>query len=162
VGYRLEPFDRSDAAAVLSWARTPDEREAWASIADQEPTVEIFDRWHAEDGVHPFGFFGDDGLVGYGEVWEDRDEREAEVARVIVDPRRRGRGVGRALVAALAGRARELGYREIWVRVVPENAAAISAYSAAGFVRTTSDEESRFNEGQPSEYVWMRLGPARI
>jgi RimJ/RimL family protein N-acetyltransferase len=156
VDYRLEPFDRADAATVLSWAGTLGEREAWASITDDEPGVEIFERWHADDGVHPFGFFEGDRLVGYGEVWEDRDEQEAELARLIVDPAERGRGVGRGLARSLADRARALGYDEVWVRVVPENAAAIRAYSAAGFVRTTPEEESRFNEGQPREYVWMR------
>ncbi|MGZ4110410.1 MAG: GNAT family N-acetyltransferase [Actinomycetota bacterium] len=154
--YRLEPFDRSKAVTVLSWARSPEEREAWASIRG-ESDVSIFDRWHAEDGVHPFGFFVGDRFLGYGEVWEDPDEHEAELARVIVDPQMRGRGVGRGMVELLSERARALGYDDVWVRVVPSNEPAIKAYTAAGFVRTTPEEESRFNEGQPREYVWMRL-----
>jgi [ribosomal protein S18]-alanine N-acetyltransferase len=157
VEYRLGPFDRSTAATVLSWARSPEEREAWASITETEPDVSVFDRWHADDGVHPFGFFVGDRLLGYGEVWEDRDEHEAELSRLIVDPQMRGRGVGRRMVELLSERARALGYDDVWVRVVASNEPAIKAYAAAGFVRTTPEDETRFNEGQPREYVWMRL-----
>ncbi len=155
--YRLEPFDRAHAPAVLSWARTPEEREAWASIADPEPDVSIFDRWHADEDVRPFGLFEGDRLVGYGEIWLDPEEHEAELARLIVDPAERGRGVGRAMVRSLAERARELGFDDVWLRVVPENERAMRAYAAAGFVRATRDQESEFNEGQPRAYVWMLL-----
>jgi RimJ/RimL family protein N-acetyltransferase len=156
VEHRLEAFDRSDAATVLSWARSPEEREAWASITDDVDET-IFERWHAENGVHPFGFLRGDRLTGYGEIWEDADEHEAELARLIVDPEMRGRGLGRRMVELLSQRARERGLDDVYVRVVPTNAAATNAYSAAGFVRTTPEEESRFNQGQPREYVWMRL-----
>jgi ribosomal protein S18 acetylase RimI-like enzyme len=156
VEYRLEPFDPAHAATVLSWARTPEERDAWASIPEREPDVSVFDRWHADEDVHPFGFFEDDRLVGYGEVWEDREEHEAELARLIVDPQMRGRRVGRSMVRLLVGRARALGYEDVWVRVVPSNTVAIKAYAATGFVRATAEQESAFNEGQPRAYVWMR------
>jgi [ribosomal protein S18]-alanine N-acetyltransferase len=156
VDHHLEPFDRADAATVLSWARTPEEREAWAALAEA-PDEGIFDRWHADEDVHAFGFVVDGRLAGYGEIWEDPEEREAELARLIVDPAIRGRGVGRAMVRLLAARARERGYDDVWVRVLPSNEPAIKAYVAAGFVRTTPEEEARFNEGQPRAYLWMRL-----
>jgi ribosomal protein S18 acetylase RimI-like enzyme len=157
VGYRIERFDRADAARILSWARTPEERDAWASITQTDPDVSILDRWHAEDDVHPFGLVQGYRVIGYGEIWEDPEEHEAELARLIVDPAERGRGAGRSMVRLLVGRARALGYEEVWVRVLPSNAPAIRAYAAAGFVRTTPQEESRFNRGQPRAYVWMRL-----
>ena len=99
----------------------------------------------------------DGSAVGYGEVWEDPDEDEAELARLIVDPARRGRGVGRTLAAALLAEARRLGWSDVWLRVVPGNEPAIRAYAAAGFARATSDEERAFNVGQPVAYVWMRV-----
>ena len=155
--YRLEPFDRANAPAVLSWARTREEREAWASITEPEPDASIFDRWVADADVRAFGFFEEDRCIGYGEIWLDPEEGEVELARIILDPATRGRGVGRAFVRALVGRARDVGYDEIWLRVVPENERAITAYAAAGFVRTTPEEESTFNDSQPREYVWMRV-----
>jgi len=157
VDYLLEPFDRADAATILSWARTPEEGEAWAAIAEPVANESVFDRWHADADVHPLGFVEDGRLVGYGEIWEDADEHEAELARLIVDPDARGRGVGREMVRLLTARARERGFEDVWVRVVPSNEPALHAYAAAGFVRTTAEAESAFNAGQPRAYVWMRF-----
>jgi len=65
---------------------------------DHLPTLADLARWHAEPDVVPFALELDDGeVVGYGELWEDREEDEAELARLVVDPARRGRGHGRAL-----------------------------------------------------------------
>jgi ribosomal protein S18 acetylase RimI-like enzyme len=126
-------------------------------------TLDDLHRWHAGPDVVPFVFVETDGtggerLVGYGELWEDRELDEAELARLVVDPVQRGRGHGRALTRALAVEARRRGFEEVWLRVVPENAAAIRAYAAAGFVRTTPEDEAEFNAGQPRVYVWMRAG----
>jgi ribosomal protein S18 acetylase RimI-like enzyme len=106
--------------------------------------------------VHAYVLFAGDRLCAYGEVWEDREEDEAELARIVVAPSERGRGLGRALVRQLAAEAAEMGFRDIWVRVIPSNAAALACYEGAGFVRTTTEEEERFNREQPYDYVWLR------
>jgi ribosomal protein S18 acetylase RimI-like enzyme len=142
---------------VLSWARTGEEQRRWASIAQPDPDESIFDRWHAVAGVHAYELDADDVPIGYGEVWEDPDEGEAELARIIVAPEWRGRGFGRALVSFLARRAKDAGFCDIWVRVVPANATAIATYASAGFERASDEDEMRFNAGQPERYVWMRL-----
>ena len=95
-------------------------------------------------------------VVGYGEVWEDPDEGEAELARIVVDPALRGEGMGRRLVTLLAREARRLGYDNVWLRVAPDNAAALASYGAAGFTRATLEVEAAFNTGQPHAYAWMR------
>ena len=94
--------------------------------------------------------------MAYGEIWEDPDESEAELARLIVDPSKRGRGVGRRLATALADEALRLGWSDIWLRVVPDNEPALRAYAAAGFVRATTAEEGAFNIGQRVAFVWLR------
>ena len=82
---------------------------------------------------------------------------------MIVAPDRRGRGIGRLFVGRLADRARASGFGEVWIRVVPTNAAALACYAHAGFLRASPEQEAAFNHGQPREYVWMRSGrsPAR-
>jgi ribosomal protein S18 acetylase RimI-like enzyme len=95
--------------------------------------------------------------IGYGEVWEDPEAGEAELARIILAPAWRGRGFGRMLVILLAKRAKDAGFEDVWVRVVPANSAAIATYSSAGFERASAEEEAEFNTGQPERYVWMRL-----
>lgn len=97
-----------------------------------------------------------DGAIAYGELWEDRDADEAELARLIVDPARRGKGIGRTLTRALADEAHRRGFGAVWLRVVPDNVRALAAYAAAGFVRATTAEEAEFNVGQPVTYLWLR------
>jgi ribosomal protein S18 acetylase RimI-like enzyme len=94
-------------------------------------------------------------LVGYGEVWTDGEEREAELARLIVDPDRRDRGLGRTLVGLLLERAR-LAYPDVFLRVHPANAAALRCYAAAGLRRVPPADEAAFNAGQPVSYVWLK------
>lgn len=95
------------------------------------------------------------------EVWEDQTEGEAELAKILVAPDVRGRGVGRRFVGLLVQRARERGFDEIWLRVLPSNAPALACYVHAGFVRARPEEEARFNEGQPRAYVSMSLPKGR-
>jgi ribosomal protein S18 acetylase RimI-like enzyme len=124
---------------------------------DALPDAATFARWHAEPDVVPFGLRdGDDRLVAYGELWEDRDADEAELARLVVDPAIRGQRIGQALTRALADEARRRGFGSVWLRVVPDNAPALAAYAAAGFVRATDAEAAEFNTGQPVTYVWLR------
>lgn len=101
-------------------------------------------------------WFDGETLVGYGEVWEDREEHEAELARLVIAPQYRGRGHGRAMTRALAEEAHRRGFDGVWLRVVAENVAARRAYEAAGFERATPEQEAAFNVGQPRAYVWMR------
>jgi ribosomal protein S18 acetylase RimI-like enzyme len=149
---------------VLSWVTSEDEAEAWASVGGAARDPDLFARWHADPDVRPFLCVDADGEpCGYGEVWCDPEADEAELARILVDPAVRGRGVGRALVGLLAGEARGAGYRDIWLRVISWNEPALACYRAAGFVRASFEEEQEFNQGQPHDYVWMRMartGPA--
>ena len=153
----LADFEDRYADFVVGWVRSSREAEAWASLGPGQLDRSLFARWHAENGVVPCVGVVGDAVCAYGEVWEDHDENEAELARIIVAPHRRGQGVGRRFVSLLVDEAGRRGFSEIWLRVVPGNAPAIACYAAAGFVRATADEEAEFNEGQPRAYEWMRF-----
>jgi ribosomal protein S18 acetylase RimI-like enzyme len=66
--------------------------------------------------------------------------------------------LGRRLVHELLVEARRLGWKDVWLRVAPDNMPALRAYAAAGFSRATVEEEAAFNIRQPVAFVWMR-GP---
>jgi ribosomal protein S18 acetylase RimI-like enzyme len=153
--FRLVPYEPGDAATIAGWIQTPEEAARWASI-DRLPDAATFERWHAEPDVVPFTVHAADGIVAYGELWEDRHADEAELARLVVDPASRGRGIGRTLARALADEAWRRGFGAVWLRVVPSNVAALAAYTAAGFVRAGPEEEAEFNVGQPLAYLWLR------
>ena len=157
---RLAPYRAEHGPIIVGWLNTVDEAAAWAGV-DRLPRLEDLARWHTEPDVFPFAWVDGDVLVGYGEIWEDRDEDEAELARLVVAPDHRGRGHGRALTRALAEEAHRRGFEHVWLRVVPENAAARRAYEAAGFERATPDEETAFNVNQRRAYVWLRDAGSR-
>ena len=154
---RLEPFVEAHARTVLGWVESAEEADRWASAGSRVLEPALLREWHADPEVRPYVGFEGSEPVGYGEVWEDRDADEAELARILVAPALRRRGIGRRLTALLGERARESGFADVWLRVVPDNEPALAAYRAAGFVRTSPEEEASFNDGQPCAYVWMKL-----
>lgn len=144
----LVPFSSDRGVAALGWV-----------VAEWPEAAQLLAAWHADPDVRPYLLTVESGdLIGYGEVWVDAEEDEAELARLVIDPALRGRGHGRLLTTLLTAEARRLGFSDIWLRVVPENAPAIACYRAAGFSRATADEETAFNVGQPRTYLWMRAG----
>lgn len=154
---RLRPFAPPDAETVAGWAGSAEEVWRWCSRT--AVSAEVVAGWAAAAGTAAYGLVGEDGeLVGYGELWIDRDESEVELARLVVAPARRGRGVGRRLVAALTEKAREH-YPTVFLRVHPDNAAALRSYAGAGFTPVSRAEAEEWNRGQPTRYVWLRHAP---
>jgi len=156
MGIAVVPFVADRAAVVSSWATTPDEVLAWCSRSEVPVPPEVVVDWSSASDVHAYLLVDDGSVVAYGELWVDDDETEVELARLIVDPARRGRGLGRRLVTELAGRARDI-HPNVFLRVRPGNDAAVACYRAAGFQRLGPDVEQQWNQGQPVAYLWMEL-----
>ena len=60
---------------------------------------------------------------------------EAEILTLAVKPEARGKGLGRALIAAMAAHARTLGASGIFLEVGDDNPAALALYAGLGFER---------------------------
>lgn len=79
---------------------------------------------------------------------------EAEMLTLAVPPEARRRGRGRALVAAFAGTAVDLGAAEAFLEVARENVAARALYAGAGWVE--AGVRPRYY-GPASDAIVMRL-----
>src|SRR3954468_11439723 len=147
----LETFDPTRAELVASWAVGDEVVRSWCARDDGTVPADVVAAWSQADDVEAYLFWDDSGQpVAYGELWLDDEEGEVELARLLVAPDRRGRGVGRALVRALVARARSTHPElpDVILRVRPENTPAIRSYLAAGFVDLPADEQSTWNQGQ--------------
>jgi ribosomal-protein-alanine N-acetyltransferase len=156
----LETFDPDRAGLVASWAVGDEVVRAWCARDDDTVPADVVVEWSQADDVEAYLFRDEAGeLVAYGELWLDDDEGEVELARLLVAPERRGRGVGRALTRALTERAQDTHPElpAVILRVRPENAQAIRAYTAAGFVAIPDDEQDEWNQGQRFAYHWMAV-----
>jgi ribosomal protein S18 acetylase RimI-like enzyme len=149
----LRAYEPEDAAVVAGWAGSPEDTWRWCSR--REVTAADVAGWAAQPDVVAYGLVDGSELVAYGELWVDDDEAEVELARLVVAPDRRGRGIGRRLAAALVEQARRH-HPAVYLRVHPDNAAALRSYAGAGFVPVDEAEAAAWNEGQPVPYAWRR------
>lgn len=83
------------------------------------------------------------------------DSETAEIKRMFVERRWRGRGIGRLLLAALEDEAAELGCSRVRLDTGSRQEAALSLYRSSGYV-----EIEDYNH-QPGAEFWFekRLGP---
>jgi GNAT superfamily N-acetyltransferase len=160
VDLAIGDFRHEHGETVVGWVRSATESLTWSSVPYLRLETGVLDEWHAQPGIVPCVGLLAGNLCAYGQVLEDHADDEAEVARVIVAPDRRGQGVGQAFVRLLASEARRLGFTSILARAVRGDRMAFACYQAAGFVRMTWAEEAALNVDQDQEYVWLRFSPA--
>ena len=153
---RLQPFPAELAHVVSGWAPTQEEVLLWCSHPAAPVPARQINAWASDDWVQPFALYRDEQLVAYGELWVDDDEAEVEIARLIVDPAKRNRGLGRQLTSGLADLARSR-YPRVFLRVHPGNLAAQRCYAAAGFEPVDPAQAVEWNARQPVNYVWLTL-----
>ena len=159
----LRGFSDEHGVQVASWALDAKEVALLSGRTEYPFPEDLLTNWRTvEKDIHSYLLFDGDQPVGYGEIWLDDEEDEVELARIIVDPKLRGRGVGGELVRALLGPALDAGYSEVFIRVRPENVPAIRAYHGSGFVDVPAALMEEWNDGQPVPYRWMRYAGEQV
>jgi GNAT superfamily N-acetyltransferase len=102
---------------------------------------------YPEPGANHFGLAAEDVNAGRGAffvAYEDQqavgcgavrliDAKTAELKRMYVEPARRGRGIGRALLEALEAEARQLGAGRIVLETGARQTAAVALYARCGY-----------------------------
>jgi ribosomal protein S18 acetylase RimI-like enzyme len=109
---------------------------AGATLFDAAPTEEWTSRFLASEGHHLLVALDDGdrpvGFVSGVETTHPDKGTEMFLYELSVALEHRNQGIGRSLVEALAELARRRGCYGMWVGTEPDNAAALTAYLAAG------------------------------
>jgi GNAT superfamily N-acetyltransferase len=124
-----EPFDSSDAKRLIAALD--------AGLTELYPPEQRFGpnlkAQHLEGGRGAFLVARDSGrAVGCGAI-RLNDARTAEVKRMYVEPKQRGKGVGKAILASLEAAAQKVGARRLVLETGSHSPDALALYRGAGF-----------------------------
>jgi len=152
VTVRLAPLEYDDLPRVAELERQ--------LFDGDDPWSESTLRAELDHGNYYLGAHVDGTLVGYAgiAVVGSRQDAEASVHTIGVDPAWQGKGVGRALLVALLAMADEF-RAPVYLEVRTDNAAAIALYRAHGF--TTIGLRRRYYQPSGADAFTMAR-PARV
>ncbi|MCH8967181.1 MAG: GNAT family N-acetyltransferase [Planctomycetes bacterium] len=147
----LRDFEPRFAVTVASWVRS-DADLLWLAPRTPPPmTPATIIAWTRSTQAARLVYVADEAEpCGYGEITSPKDRPRSQwFSHVIVDPLRRGSGLGCRFVELLLIEAfQELAAESISLVVFPDNAAAIRCYLKNGIVRRR-EEFHQFRSGQP-------------
>lgn len=153
----LRAFEDRYSALVAGWASSAQEVSLLSGRDEFPFPVEILGSWRkVADDILAYLYFDGETPIGYGELWLDDEEDEVELARIVVAPDLRGKGIGTEFVRALLEPALAAGYADVFLRVRPDNEPAIRAYLRAGFQPVDEALAAEWNEPQPIDYTWLQ------
>ncbi|MFF8512809.1 GNAT family N-acetyltransferase [Streptomyces sp. NPDC015492] len=155
----LRPFTPEHAREVAGWPLYAEEGALWCGRREFPVAELTVAGWHRQSGVTAFLLVEGGKPLAYGELWCE-NESEVELARLIVAPESRGRGVGRELARRLLAQAVGDGADSVFLRVHPDNDRALKCWLSAGFVPVGSRLAAEWNTGQPVYYLWLRNAPS--
>ncbi len=130
--------------------------EAFAPLGERVWTRQDIAELLASPGVAGWVLQSSDAAVGFALCRVTADE--AELLTIAVQPDRRRRGAGRALLAAVTAHARAAGARSLFLEVGADNPAALALYGQADFQTVGSRKAYYQRGGAPAaDAIVMRL-----
>lgn len=162
---RLEPFTPADIDRLLGWIRSPEELMLWTASSFGFPLTREHIEGHLRDSaargerrIFKAVEEGSGEIVGHIELGAiDPRNHSVRIGRVLVDPDRRGQGLGGAMMrAALDTAFRELGAHRVELGVFDVNPAAIACYERVGFQRDGVRRDSFLASEEPGQY-WSEI-----
>lgn len=143
--HRLVQASTSEIRQVGSWIKTSKDCVLWSGPSLSFPIdLDNLPEVIGGEGIESYVLYDEDDLVGFGQL-VNKDQDRVHLARIIVLPIRRGKGIGRLLVGCLLNRCREKRYGRISLNVVKSNEVAFKLYTSLGFAvseKPTSDTDS--------------------
>ncbi len=158
----LRPVERRDLPLLRAWKNDPvarrwigdgtrtfseEDMERW--FARTEERIDRDRRWIVEEDVRPVGFVG---LYGIDPV-----RRHAELG-ILLDPKARRRGIGRAATELLLDEAFGiLNLNRVTLEVLADHAVALAMYRACGFKKEGRLREHNFKDGRYVDVIVMGI-----
>lgn len=143
---RIRSYKSSDADIILSWCRDEKSFYQWsAGVLGDYPITS--DDFSFVENLMPFTAFDESGILGFFTLRKPNDScNELRFGFVIVDPERRGQGLGKAMLRQGLKFAFELyGADRVSLGVFENNPAAYYCYKAVGFEDTVLDSTEVYN-----------------
>ena len=149
-GWRFRPMASADVMDVLELEQAC-YRFPWSEQVFRDCLRVGYDCWVVD---------ADDAVSGYGIM--SMGAGECHILNLCVDPALRRRGIGRALLVALLGRARRAGMEQAFLEVRPSNAGAIALYRSLAFEPVGLRRGYYQAEGGREDAMVLRLDLARL
>lgn len=143
---RLRPYTNSDATTILSWCQDETTFFQWTAgrLGDYPITLEQF-QFHPS--LMRFTAFDEDGLVGFFTLRNPSQSLdELRFGFVIVDPKKRGKGYGKAMLQLGLQFVFDLyGATSVSLGVFENNLSAYHCYKAVGFQDVVLDDVESYS-----------------
>ena len=141
----IRPFKKCDADTIISWIKNEQVFRFWCADRFEsypitgKDLIASFEESLDNDGIFHFVAYDDSGLIGYYIIrYPDISDRHTlRLGFVIVDDKRRGQGLGKAMVmTALKYAVEYMGASKVTIGVFDNNPSALYCYLNAGFKDT--------------------------
>lgn len=139
----------SDESLIADWLQN--DTDCFYATGEDVYTSEMYRSWHEASDQFGYILMEKDQPVAYGEIWEDVEERDLELAHLLVHPSHRNKGVGKQLVRMLQNECLAYPYPWIFLRIEPDNNRALKCYAGAGFI-----EDQSLRNTFDSRWIWMK------
>ena len=136
-GWALRAATSADIDGIMEWFPSRDSVEAWGGPGFRYPYTRRSFRKDVQWGrIRSYGLVGPaEELVAFGQLY--RRSGRAHLARLVVRPGLRGRGIGRRLIERLMDEGRRVyGATEFSLFVLRDNEPALACYRRLGFAIT--------------------------
>ena len=156
---KLRAYSREDAKTILSWSSDERAFYKWcAGIIGDYPATEK--EFAFVENMTAFTAYDESGIVGFFTMRKpDETKNILRVGFVIVDPAKRGQGLGKKmLLLALEYAFKERNADEVSLGVFENNEPAYYCYKTAGFEEVILDETETYTVlGEEWKCIEMRV-----